>query len=286
MLPNFLLIGGMKCGTSSLARQLDAHPQIHFSPRKEIHFFSREENWARGQSWYESHFRDAKGELAIGEGSTSYAMYPLLPGVPARIAQTVPDVRFVYLVRHPLERIISNHRHQWLVEEGPWTFQQDVDKPLEESWRTHPQYLPCSRYYFQIEQYLQHFAPERFLILVFEEFKANPVAVHKQVYDFLGVDPTFEPTDLRPRNVTARRVREAAWMRVLRRVPGAKALGKVLLPEHLRIRVTALGGETAPRVGLSESARQDILSELREDIVALSDFAKRDFRKIWNLPID
>jgi len=283
MLPNFLLIGAMKCGTSSLASQLGTHPEILMSEPKELHFFSLDEKRERGLAWYESCFAKARGEAAVGEASTTYTMHPMITGVPARIADTLPDARFLYIVRHPIRRIISNYTHDWLLGERNPMQVGDSNRDIEEVWESHPQFLPCSRYYYQIEQYLPHFPRERFLILVFEEFIENPRAIHRQIYEFLGVDPTFQRTSLAARYVTSERVREASWVWAARRVPLLKPLVKVLLPERFRRRVQRIGAEECPSVEVSKTWRRKVADTLRQDVEGLSDFTHRDFSKIWNL---
>ena len=277
MLPSFLLIGAQKCGTSSLASQLGAHPQVFMAPRKELDFFSMDENWNRGITWYESFFREATGEKAIGEASASYTMHPMFSSVPGRIAEKLPDARFLYIIRHPVKRIISNYMLRW--------YEDQMDDSLEAMVESHPQLLTCSRYHHQIEQYLPFFPRDRFLVILFEEFVADPPAIHKEIFRFLGVDTSFVVSDTRPKNVTADRVIEAPWMRAVRRIPLIKAIAKTLLPTPFIRRITRLGGVQKPQVEMPAGLRDKLVDELRPDIEALSDFAQRDFSKIWNLGV-
>ena len=83
MLPNFLVIGAAKAGTTSLYHYLRAHPQIYMSERKELNFFIEKDGWEKGQEWYEKQFERAGDAVAIGEASPNHSKYPLFPGVPA-----------------------------------------------------------------------------------------------------------------------------------------------------------------------------------------------------------
>src|SRR5918992_1234170 len=109
MLPNFLIIGAAKAGTTSLWAYLREHPQVFMAEPKELHFFVAASNWKRGLGWYESHFDRAKGSVAVGEACGAYSRFPTHRGVPARIAGVVPDARLIYLVRHPIDRMVSNY---------------------------------------------------------------------------------------------------------------------------------------------------------------------------------
>ena len=274
MLPNFLLVGAQKCGTTSLAAQLAEHPQVFMSATKEIHFFSWEECWKRGGEWYRTFFEGADPTQAIGEASTTYTMHPVYPDVPARMAEMLPEARFIYIVRNPIERLVSNYMHLWLLGEA--------DGDLETTIERKGELMAASRYWHQIEQYLGFFDRDRFLIIVFEEFSADARAAHEQVFRFLDVDPAFCPADLAPKYVTADRVRLAWWARAVRRIPLAGPAFRAL-PVALRERIRRLGGERKAKVDVPRRVRQRLVDELRREVEGLSDFTHRDFSKIWRL---
>lgn len=103
-LPNVLVIGAMKAGTTSLHRHLDLHPEIGMSERKELHLFTRPD-WRQHLDWYTGHFSSAAP--VQGESSPNYTKRRLFPGVPARIAAALPEVRLIYILRDPVERMRS-----------------------------------------------------------------------------------------------------------------------------------------------------------------------------------
>jgi hypothetical protein len=105
-LPNFLIVGAMKSGTTSLARYLGAHPQAYVAPEKEINFFERGYVWNRGVDWYASRFEGAGDALAVGEASPSYMYWPTAI---ERMASVVPDARLIALLRDPVERAYSHY---------------------------------------------------------------------------------------------------------------------------------------------------------------------------------
>ena len=274
MLPSFVIIGGQKCGTTSLANQVATHPEIGFSEPKEVHFFSWEKHWSRGLRWYESLFEGAEGAKAVGEGSTTYTKYPKVRDVPTRMAQVLPDARLIYLVRHPVDRLISHYMHKW--------YESLVGDDLEEALEKRPQLIAYGRYYYQIEQFLPFFPPERLLVLIFEEFIADPIATHRRVYEFLGVDPTYVPSDVSAKNVTAAKVRRSAWIRAALKVPFAERVGRRLLPAPLKGRLKQVGTKMH-KPEIPPALRERLLETFLPDVQALSDFLGRDLKEIWKL---
>jgi Sulfotransferase domain len=188
-LPNFLLIGAMKAGTTSMYHYLRAHPQVYMPTFKAPEFFAGKALSKRGVDWYRRQFADVGPDaVAIGEASNVYTKFPHYPGVPARIAELIPDVRLLYIVRDPVARIRSHY--QTRVVEGAEKL------PLMEALSSNGIYLDYSRYAMQIEQYLEHFPREQLLVTTAEGLRRDRDAVVRQVYEFLGVDPEIRPDDL------------------------------------------------------------------------------------------
>jgi hypothetical protein len=231
-LPNFLVIGAMKSGTTSLFHYLRAHPQVFMSPLKEVDFFIEGGNWGRGLDWYRRQFDGASPEaVAIGEASTSYTKYPEYEGVPERISALLPDVRLIYVVRDPIERIRSHYQHRSLIGAEPL--------PIDVAVLQDPRYVDCSRYALQIEQYLNHFPRERLLVVTSEALKGQRVATIGGIYRFLDVDDAYVPETVdREFYQTADRARYPAYVWWLRRsmkryIPAgkrAKELVDLVLP--------------------------------------------------------
>jgi len=142
-LPDFLVIGAMKCGTTSLYHYLREHPQVFMPQLKAPEFFAEASNWHRGVDWYRRQFAGAGAEvLAIGEASNVYTKYPRYMDVPARIAGHIPDARLIYVVRDPVERIRSHYRTR--VAEGT------ESTPFDVAVFENPIYLDYSRYAMQV----------------------------------------------------------------------------------------------------------------------------------------
>ena len=178
-LPNFLVIGTMKGGTTALWRYLRDHSEVFMADPKEIQFFSR--NWHEGWDWYEAKFVGAGRAAAVGEASPSYAEFGHFPEVPKRIASRLPDVRLIYLVRHPVERVASQYLH--LLTQGL------EEHSMEEAVHSRAGYLGMNEYATVIEGYLEHFPRRQLLVLQSEALRDDRQATVRRVLEFLGVDP-------------------------------------------------------------------------------------------------
>lgn len=191
-LPTFFVIGAAKAGTTSLHYYLDQHPQIQMSAIKEPHFFAGPENGIPfpperigNLDEYERLF-DPAFEVR-GEASPSYTNAPRRRGVPERIEKLVPEAKFVYLVRDPIERTVSHYRHA--VASGKE--QRPLREALDDIADPHS-YLAChSLYARQLELYLRRFAEDRFLVIDQTELLANREATLRSVFAFLAVDDSF-----------------------------------------------------------------------------------------------
>lgn len=199
-LPDFIGLGAQRSGTSWLYACLYEHPALCL-PRKEVHFFSRERFWARGREWYEAQFdRCPHGALA-GEFSTSYLFSPKAP---ERIKDVCPDARLIAILRHPVERALSNFRNDIMAG----TVQKGTS--FGEALTSHPEYVEQGRYASQLRRYVARFPRQRLRILIYEEAVADPDAHIRDLYEFLGVDPTFRPRHLH-KNVNRGREPRAVW---------------------------------------------------------------------------
>jgi hypothetical protein len=227
--PDFLVIGAPKAGTTSLFRYLSSHPHVHMPERKELSFFVAELNWRQGLDWYLAQFVGADGAKAVGEASPTYAWHPSYPRVPERIAGVLPDVRLIYLVRHPIERMRSMYLHAVVLGRER--------RPLSRALLETPDYLDCSRYATQLEQYLRHFPRERILVLRSEDLRDRRRETVERALSFIGADPALCPTDL---EVEEHRARDRLGGRACDlRVPAPleERLVELLHPELERLRV-------------------------------------------------
>jgi Sulfotransferase domain len=279
-LPTFLIIGAMKAGTTSLHHYIRSHPQVFMSERKELNYFTTEENLRLGQRWYEEFFADAEGAFAVGEASPTYSMFPTYPGVPARIAQVLPKARLVYLIRNPIERMRSQYLHYRFQGWKETPFAKLEEQPIANALLTDPQYVSCSSYALQIEQYLEHFPRNQLLVVVAEDLRHQRELTMKRIFEFLGVDPTWIPMDLdREIRRTSFRRTPRPLARTLRR-SSIYRMARDFVPSSARVAVkqrlaTRRIDESQGR--MSADLRQRLELVLQDDVIRLRAYVGAEF---------
>jgi hypothetical protein len=263
VLPNFLIIGASKAGTTSLQQHLKDHPDVHMPPGTELHYFTDELGWERGEAWYRSQFDGAGGARAVGEKSTTYTRFPHSRDVPARIAALLPDVRLVYLLRHPIERIRSAHQYEVAMGRE--------HLPIDVAVRTNDVYVDPSRYSMQIEQYLGHVGRDQLLLMTSEDLRDDPLAAMRRVYEFIDVDPSWVPTTVEHHfNRTVDKRVPVGVVRAAQRLPGYDAVAQ-RTPRSLRVLKHRVGTRPVPggRGAMPDDLRAELQDRLREDLVRL-----------------
>lgn len=279
-LPDFLIIGAAKSGTSTLTDYFRLHPRLWVSRIKEPEFFALDRVYERGFDWYRGLFDGASPNQLCCEASTAYTRWPQFPDAAGRIAQALPNAKLIYLMRHPVERAYSHYVHRVTKEVYPgqpvrWTFDEHV--------KTDPMCLDGSRYMDQIEQYLRYFPKERFLFLFTEELNRNPKALLGKIWRFLEVEEIDIGDEPLVSNETSSQ-REgkirAHTTGPLRAIPGLYRVAR-MLPQSWRDRLYALlqgspygkwqrRRHTPPK--LSPQSRKRLIEEFREPNERLGKF--------------
>jgi hypothetical protein len=189
-LPEVIGLGAEKCGTTSLFYYLRAHPEIGVQRRKETMFFAA--NFHRGLDWYRRQFPAGAKMLFEAHGG-NYTKYPTVPGVAERIAEVLPGARFVYVVRDPVERIVSRWIHHYANGEED----RDLETALAELDGN--RYVVPTLYYAQLERYLRFFPADRFHVFTAEELRDDRRPTLRRLFRFLGVDESFESPEFEVR---------------------------------------------------------------------------------------
>ena len=191
MLPNLIIGGAQKCGTTTLHRQLEQHPDIFF-PKipQELHYFDIDKNYDRGPGWYENFFVDHQTQKIIAQTSP---MYIYEPSVPQRIFKLLEEVQFIFILRNPIERAYSHYWHS--VKHGYETasFERAIEMeaarlPKGFHHRRHYSYVDRGRYAPQIERFAQLFPRQRFLILLFDDLRGHPEKLFDTIIQFLEIE--------------------------------------------------------------------------------------------------
>jgi len=221
-LPDFVIIGAQKAGTSSLYFYLSQHPQLLPSFNKEVHFFDGGldpgvDNFEKGILWYRAHFPLRKN---IGFHQKTFEASPLYifnPLAPRRIFDIIPQVKIIALLRNPTERAISQYLHEKRKNREPLSIYEALQKEearleavigkkdYKNTVFMHHSYKNRGLYKDQLERYLNCFSRDQILVIASELFFANPDVYLKRVFEFVGVDTECKVKDLRPRNIANNR---------------------------------------------------------------------------------
>lgn len=226
-LPDFLIIGAMKCGTSTLQAQLARQPGVFMSTPKEPNFFSDDAVFAKGQGWYEGLFAAAPAGALKGEASTHYTKLPTHPETIARIGPVLTAPKLIYMIRNPMVRAVSHYIHEWT--EGR------AGDDAETALRRMPEIVAYGRYGMQIAPWIAAYGAERVCLTSLEQLKADPETEFARIVTFLGLpDGAAWQHDLPAQNVSAERVRRLPLQSLLIDNPVAGALRRALVPKGLR----------------------------------------------------
>lgn len=178
-LPDFVIVGAPKCGTTTLYQYLLRHSDIFMSTPKEMSFFSKPEVFARGFTWYTALFDPARDDQLCGEASTTYARWPTHQGTAERLKAAIPDARLIYLVRNPVDRVYSFYAHR---------MREEVTAEIEPFLADTPEAIHSGLYMSQIEELLRHFPREQLHVMLLDDLKACPQTQIEGVLQFLGLD--------------------------------------------------------------------------------------------------
>lgn len=197
-LPDFLILGAQKAGTTALYAYLRWHPDITGPSFKEISFFDR--HYAHGERWYRAHLPLRRRAL-VGEASPSYLFHPQAP---ERVARMLPESRLIALLRNPVERAFSHYQHEVALDREPLSFEEAIDREDERmrgeldhmlrdpSYFSHAwwnyTYVARGRYAEQLERWFGAFPREHLLVLLTDELAADTPGTYRRVLDFLGAE--------------------------------------------------------------------------------------------------
>jgi hypothetical protein len=196
-LPDFIILGAQKAGTTALYSYLRRHPQISGPTFKEVSFFDR--HYVHGEQWYRAHLPIRRSGL-VGEASPSYLFHPLAP---ERVARMLPDARLIALLRNPVDRAFSHYQHEVAFGRERLSFEEAIAQEDERmagelermerdpAYFSYPwwnyTYVSRGRYAEQLERWFAAFPREQALVLLTEEMAADASGTYRRVLEFLGV---------------------------------------------------------------------------------------------------
>ena len=298
-MPNFLIIGAMKSGTTSIYYYLKQHPQIYMSPVKEPNFFALEGeklefNGPEGQAvvngWiceeatttveeYRALFLGASNESAIGEASPWY-LYS--PEAPDRIRRYIPEARLIAVLRNPADRAYSAFLQ--FVRDGREPL-KDFAQALEaeeerkrKNWKWIWHYRNMGFYYTQLKRYYDIFERDQIRVYLYEDLIDDPIGVLRDIFRHLGVDDTFTALDTNRRLNVSGIPKSRALFTLMNRPNAVKAFLKPLFPKrlhrHISMAIQNINLDEPPP--LRQEVRRELIKVYRQDILKLQDLIQRD----------
>lgn len=270
VLPNLFIVGAAKCGTTSLHNYLALHPEVSMAEPKEPQLFSSA-RWKERLPAY-ADMLDAAAPVR-GESSTTYTRWPLIQHVPERVAARCPGAKLIYVVRDPIERIVSDYAQQYAQLRELRTLRGalwDLDQPGNF-------YVTQSRYATQLERWLEHFPRERVLVLAQEDLREDRVRTVREALEFLEVDPSV-PAGVEAEfntNAEKERLTPAAARLWFTATPLIRRLPRRV--ERALLRSPLFPVEKVGKPVLDEELRDALAAELRDEAARFRELAGRDF---------
>jgi hypothetical protein len=302
-LPNFFLAGVAKSGTTALHAYLSQHPQVFMSPIKEPWFFGTADLLAppygdevrhalqEDRAWLQTYlegpqepdvwryvmdwkdyvrlFRDVKDERVIGDASTGYFW---LPGAAAAIRETIPDARFAFMLRDPADRLFTLYLLN-LWREPRSTFRAWFHAACETP-DLFPSIVGAGRYATHLERWNQVWPRERMRVYLYDDYRADPRAVLRDLFTFLDVDPGH-PIDLSRRHNETSALRYPRLHALRQRLFGSAALPR-WIPESARRALRRLYRRPRAEATMDPADRRLVLDYYRDEIVRTGAFLARD----------
>ncbi len=271
---DFVIVGAMRAGTTTLHTLLSRHPEITMSRDKETDFFIAEKNYGRGPCWYQAQF-DADRPIR-GEASPNYAKGRDFPGVPARLASHAPDARLIYIVRDPVSRVRSQYAHSWNMGDLT-TLPEDLTRTDE-----YDSLVDTSSYARQLQLWRAHFPDEAILIVDFDQLISAPQDQIDRILAHIGAAP-LQVDDLDSHNDTDQLSRVP---RPLMRLAHSRLrpLLTALLDQRARARLRQFFA-VAPRRNppeFPERLRAQLRRDLAEDATRFRQMTGMEFRR-WSI---
>jgi hypothetical protein len=293
-LPDFVVVGAPKCGTTSLHHYLGQHPDVFLPSQKELHHFSHPElernsngpgdarvlrSACATRERYAAFFAGAERAGAVGEVSPSYLYYHAT--VAERLRAALGEARIVVVVRDPIEKAWSQYMHLVRDDRERLSFPEALaaeEQRTRDGWAALWRYAGSSLYAEGIEHYRSVFGPERVRVIAQEDLRRDPAAVVAELFAFVGVDPGFAPRVDRTYHRSG-----APRSRLLARALSSGPLGALarsLLPDGLRTRLRSRlqDANTGPRGAIDAASRESLRARFAADVRSLEALLGRELR--------
>lgn len=298
-LPNFLIIGAAKSGTTALYEYLKQHPDIFFSNPKELRYFSYSGSYPKNVPEkylhkgvtslleYKSYFDAVKDEVIIGEASP---MYLYTPGTSEKIKEIIPNAKLLAILRNPVDRALSAYTHairEW--KEPAKTFEEALSKEserIDQGWGMLWHYINAGYYYKQLLCYYNNFPKQNIKVVLYDDLTSNCLGLLKDIFNFLEVDPSFSPNISNKPNVSGY-PKNASIHNFMRKVFEqdnlVRRVSRKVFPREVRKRVIEfLRLRNMEKRIMSDDVRDHLISIFKTDIHNLETLIDRDLSNWLN----
>ena len=268
--PDFLFIGAQKSATTTISSQLNEQPGIFMvsEPDKEIYYFSYDRNYAKGMDWYASHFDAAEPGDLCGEAATTYTQLPTYPEAAERLHRDLPDAKLIYLMRHPIDRLISQYMHEITL--------RNVSGDINDAIHEYPNLVHYSKYAMQLEPYIERFGFRGILPAFFERLKATPQSELERICEYIGYSGTPKWNfAMKAQNASNERVMKGPLMDFLRTSPATAGIRK-LMPDSMKTKLKKAISPNAEKPQLTPENFQFLKSVFDEDLARLGQWMGLD----------
>ena len=261
--PDFMIIGAMKAGTSTLYDQLARQPDIFMTTPKEPAFFADDAIYAQGADWYRSLFAEAPADARRGEASTHYTKLPTYPQTVARMQSLKLKPKLIYVIRNPVQRAMSHYLHE--------RSQGVMGEDMTASFEAYPELVEYGCYALQVRPFVEAFGQDSIYLSSLEQLKADPDTEFAKIGAHIGsLSPLVWDHEARPQNVSAERMRRLPMHGLLVESRLSKLLRRSLMPQSLRQKLRAARTMGTARPELPLPLRSRIEARFGEDRAALA----------------
>lgn len=270
-LPNFIVAGAAKCGTTTLCGALAMHPDIYVCEPKEPNFLAFESVYQKGWDWYKSLFKEGRNSAFRGEGSVAYGSPVYQPRVISRLAENLDDLKIIYIVRHPIARmesafksIATYGKHRERSEERwrdvPLTLEQAIEQEVEDI-------VGESLYFERVNAFIRSFSRRRVHVVFFEDYKRDPVQELNACFEFLGADLWEDPSveNLHLNSSADVRVRDTAFLKFMRKYVNTIVIAGGRIPVLSPMLKSVLRPKFNDQPLMSDTVREKARARVYED---------------------
>ncbi len=264
---DFIIIGAQKGGTTSLFEILASHEDVKMSKIKELNFFTEIKDLTTDKlGRYHKNFEWQNGKIC-GEASTRYTQYPLYNDPAAQIYKYNPEMKLIYIIRDPVERIVSQYSF--------YQIQGLAKLPFLEEIYANEEYLATGRYFYQMGHFRKYFKTEQILVLFFEDLIKNISNIRKRLATFLDIDLNKFGSERIHKNISEGIFYKTPLIRKIQRSPLYRPLN-FLIRNKVRDQLKSLFYKKAKKEIISDELNEKLIEYYREDIEKMAAFTSRD----------